>query len=219
MSKLVWDETGKRFYETGVRKAVLYPQGSNGEYPNGYAWSGVTNITEKPTGAEATALYADDIKYLNLISNEDLEASIEAYMYPDEFTECDGSAELVPGVTVSQQKRKSFGLAYQTALGNDTEGYDHGYKIHLIYGCVAAPSEKAHATVNDSPEAMTMSWEIKTTPVSVDGLNPTAGLTIDSTKVNHEKLKKLEDILYGTNEIEPRLPLPNEVKTILTAEG
>lgn len=219
MSKLVWDETGKRFYETGVRKAVLYPQGSNGEYPNGYAWSGVTNITEKPTGAEATALYADDIKYLNLISNEDLEASIEAYMYPDEFTECDGSAELVPGVTVIQQKRKSFGLAYQTALGNDTEGYDHGYKIHLIYGCVAAPSEKAHATVNDSPEAMTMSWEIKTTPVSVDGLNPTAGLTIDSTKVNPEKLKKLEDILYGTQDVEPRLPLPNEVKTILTAEG
>ena len=219
MSKLVWDETGKRFYETGVRKAVLYPQGSNGEYPTGYAWSGVTNITEKPTGAEATALYADDIKYLNLISNEDLEASIEAYMYPDEFTECDGSAELVPGVTVSQQKRKSFGLAYQTALGNDTEGYDHGYKIHIIYGCVAAPSEKAHATVNDSPEAMTMSWEIKTTPVSVDGLNPTAGLTIDSTKVNSEKLKKLEDILYGTNEVDPRLPLPNEVKTILTAEG
>ena len=189
MSKLVWDETGKRFYETGVRKAVLYPQGSNGEYPNGYAWSGVTNITEKPTGAEATALYADDIKYLNLISNEDLEASIEAYMYPDEFTECDGSAELVPGVTVSQQKRKSFGLAYQTALGNDTEGYDHGYKIHLIYGCVAAPSEKAHATVNDSPEAMTMSWEIKTTPVSVDGLNPTAGLTIDSTMVKSDELK------------------------------
>lgn len=219
MSKLVWDETGKRFYETGVRKAVLYPQGSNGEYPTGYAWSGVTNITEKPTGAEATALYADDIKYLNLISNEDLEASIEAYMYPDEFTECDGSAELVPGVTVSQQKRKSFGLAYQTALGNDTEGYDHGYKIHLIYGCVAAPSEKAHATVNDSPEAMTMSWEIKTTPVSVDGLNPTAGLTIDSTKVDSMKLKKLEDILYGTNEVEPRLPLPNEIKTILTTEG
>ena len=219
MSKLVWDETGKRFYETGVRKAVLYPQGSNGEYPNGYAWSGVTNITEKPTGAEATALYADDIKYLNLISNEDLEASIEAYMYPDEFTECDGSAELVPGVTVSQQKRKSFGLAYQTALGNDTEGYDHGYKIHLIYGCVAAPSEKAHATVNDSPEAMTMSWEIKTTPVSVDGLNPTADLTIDSTKVDSTKLKKLEDILYGTNEVEPRLPLPNEIKTILATEG
>lgn len=219
MSKLAWDETGKRLYETGVRKTVLYPQGSNGEYPAGYAWSGVTNITEKPTGAEATALYADDVKYLNLISNEDLEASIEAYMYPDEFAECDGSAELVPGVTVTQQKRKSFGLAYQTALGNDTDGYDHGYKIHLIYGCVAAPSEKAHATVNDSPEAMTMSWEIKTTPVSVDGLKPTAGITIDSTKVEEKKLKKLEDILYGTVGEEARLPLPNEIKTILTAEG
>lgn len=219
MSILAWDETGKRLYETGVRKVALYPQGGDGGYPTGYAWSGVTNITEKPTGAEATALYADDIKYLNLISNEDLEASIEAYMYPDEFAECDGSAELMPGVTVSQQKRKSFGLAYQSALGNDTEGYDHGYKIHLIYGCVAAPSEKAHATVNDSPEAMTMSWEIKTTPVSVDGFKPTAGLTIDSTKVKPEQLKKLEDVLYGTASIEPRLPLPNEVKTILTAEG
>lgn len=219
MSKLAWDETGKRLYETGVRKTVLYPQDSNGTYPNGYAWSGVTNITEKPTGAEATALYADDIKYLNLISNEDLEASIEAYMYPDEFAECNGSAELTSGVTVGQQKRKSFGLAYQTALGNDTDGYDHGYKIHLIYGCVAAPSEEAHATVNDSPEAMTMSWEIKTTPVSVDGLKPTASLAIDSTKVAPEKLKKLEDVLYGTETEEPRLPLPNEVKTILTAQG
>lgn len=219
MAKLVWDKTGERKYETGVKNVVLYPQDSNGEYPNGYAWNGVTNITEKPTGAEATPLYADDIKYLNLISNEDLEASIEAYMYPDEFAECDGSAEMADGVTISQQKRKAFGLSYRTVLGNDIDNNDYGYKIHLIYGCVAAPTELAYNSINDSPEANTMSWELKTTPVAVDGFKPTARITIDSTKVKSENLKALEDILYGSESAEAKLPLPNEIKNIFTTEG
>ena len=222
MAKLAWDETGNRLYETGVKKVVLYPQ-SNGAYPQGYAWSGVTNVSEKPTGAEATALYADDIKYLNLISNEDLEASIEAYMYPDEFAQCDGSVDMVTGMSIGQQKRKAFGLSYQTTLGNDEDGNDHAYKIHLIYGCLAAPSEKAYATINDSPEAITFSWEIKTTPVVVgDGstYKPTALITIDSSKFTTSdqkaKLKALEDKLYGTTDAEPMLPLPDAVYAILS---
>lgn len=225
MAKLTWDATGERFYETGVSKAVLYPMVENA-YPKGYAWNGVTSISEKPTGAEATALYADDTKYLNLLSSESLEASIEAYMYPDEFAACDGSAALdssLEGVSVGQQNRQAFGLCFKTVLGNDTDGNSKGYKLHLIYGCVAAPSEKGYSTINDSPEAITFSWEVKTTPVSLDALpgnlKPTASIIIDSTKVNPTKLKLLEDALYGTESTEAHLPLPAEVITILKTEG
>lgn len=197
--RLAWDETGKRFYETGVSQGVLYPVHTDGTYPKGVAWNGLTAVTESPSGAEATALYADNIKYLNLYSAEEFGATIEAYMYPDEFAECDGSASIATGVTIGQQTRKAFGLAYKTALGNDTDGQDHGYKLHLIYGGMASPSEKAYATVNDSPEAITFSWEITTTPVNVAGFKPTASITIDSTKAESTKLKALENILYGTD--------------------
>ena len=219
--KLVWDETGKRFYETGVSKGVLYPQ-ANGIYPKGVAWNGLTAVTESPSGAEATPLYADNIKYLNLMSAEEFGATIEAYTYPDEFGACNGEAALVEGVTIGQQKRTPFGMSYQTKVGNDVDS-ELGYKIHLIYGALAAPSEKAYATVNDSPEAITFSWEVTTTPVEVEGFKPTASLIIDSTKVEAEKLKAIEDILYGTAEVEARLPLPNEVLSIINgtanAEG
>ena len=218
MAKIVWDETGKRFYETGVKNGVLYVQ-SEGAYPKGVAWNGLTAVTESPSGAEPTPLYADDIKYLNLTSKEEFGATIEAYTYPDEFAECDGTAELVTGVTLGQQGRKTFGLCYRTALGNDTDGDKHGYKLHLIYGAKAAPSEKAYATINDSPEAITFSWEVTTTPVTVDNFEPTACVTIDSTKVSAENLKKLEDVLYGSATEEARLPLPNEIKTIISAAG
>ena len=214
MSKLVWDETGKRFYETGVKNAVLYPQVS-GAYPKGVAWNGITAVTESPSGAEPTALYADDIKYLNLYSAEEFGATVEAYTYPDEFAVCDGSAELTTGVSIGQQPRKPFGLSYRTTLGNDTESNDYGYKLHLIYGAMASPSEKSYSTINDSPEAITFSWELTTTPVSVAGFKPTSCLTIDSTKVDEAKLKQLEDILYGTKEQEARLPLPDEVATTM----
>lgn len=216
MSRLVWDKTGDRLYETGVKQCVLYPQVS-GAYPKGVAWNGITSVTESPSGAEPSPLYADDIKYLNLMSTEEFGASIEAYMYPEEFEACDGSAEIVPGVSIGQQKRQSFGLCYRTIIGNDTESNEHGYKLHIIYGALAAPSEKAYATVNDSPEAITFSWELSTTPVNVTGGNPTASLTIDSTKVNAEKLKALEDILYGseTESTGPRLPLPDEIATLM----
>lgn len=216
MSRLVWDKTGDRLYETGVKQCVLYPQVS-GAYPKGVAWNGITSVTESPSGAEPSPLYADDIKYLNLMSTEEFGASIEAYMYPEEFEACDGSAEIVPGVSIGQQKRQSFGLCYRTIIGNDTESNEHGYKLHIIYGALAAPSEKAYATVNDSPEAITFSWELSTTPVNVTGGNPTASLTIDSTKVNPEKLKALEDILYGseTESTGPRLPLPDEIATLM----
>lgn len=216
MSRLVWDKTGDRLYETGVKQCVLYPQVS-GAYPKGVAWNGITSVTESPSGAEPSPLYADDIKYLNLMSTEEFGASIEAYMYPEEFEACDGSAEIAPGVSIGQQKRQSFGLCYRTIIGNDTESNEHGYKLHIIYGALAAPSEKAYATVNDSPEAITFSWELSTTPVNVTGGNPTASLTIDSTKVNPEKLKALEDILYGseTESTGPRLPLPDEIATLL----
>ena len=219
MAKLVWDATGERKYETGVRNGVLYVMGEGGTYPKGVAWSGLTAVTESPSGAEATALYADDTKYLNLISAEEFGATIEAYMYPDEFAECDGSATLAAGVTIGQQPRKTFGMSYRTVYGNDVDNERYGYKLHLIYGAVAAPSEKAYATINDSPEAITFSWEIKTTPVNVTGHKPTALLTIDSTKVDAAKLKKIEDILYGTEEVEARLPLPDEIIQILQAAG
>ena len=222
MSKLVWDQNGERTYETGVKKGVLYPQVS-GAYPKGVAWNGLTGVTESPSGAEATPLYANDTKYLNLMSNEELGATIEAYTYPDEFAECDGSASLAEGVSIGQQKRTPFGLAYPTTFGNDTEGNDYGYKLHLIYGALAAPSEKAYATINDSPEAITFSWEISTTPVEVKGHKPTASITIDSTKVDPAKLKQLEDILYGTDGTgsgdtgeTARLPLPDEIMELFS---
>lgn len=217
MSKLVWDKTGERLYETGVKQGVLYPQAAGGTYPKGVAWNGLTNITESPSGAEATALYADDIKYLNLVSAEELGGTIEAYTYPDEFAECDGSAALTDGVFIGQQDRKTFGLCYRTTLGNDVDSNGHGYKLHLIYGALAAPSEKAYATINDSPEAITFSWEFKTTPVNVTGHKPTASLTLDSTKVSETKMAALEKVLYGDGDTEARLPLPDEVVQILTS--
>ena len=216
MSKLVWDQTGERLYETGVKYGVLYVQ-EGAAYPKGVAWNGLTAVTESPSGAEATALYADDIKYLNLMSAEEFGATIEAYTYPDEFMACDGSASLSEGVYIGQQARKSFGLCYRTTIGNDVVNNDYGYKLHLIYGALASPSEKAYSTINDSPEAVTFSWEVSTTPVNVTGHKPTACLTIDSTKVAPEKLAALEDVLYGKEQAEPRLPLPDEVVQIMTA--
>ena len=216
---LTWDETGKKFYETGTSKGVLYPQDKTGTYSKGVAWSGLTGVTESPSGAEATALYADDIKYLSLTSAEEFGATIEAYTYPDEFAACDGSAELAPGVTIGQQKRSTFGMCYRTIIGNDIDGNDHGYKIHIIYGALAAPSEKGYATVNDSPEAITFSWEITTTPVKVKDFKPTAYLVIDSTKVDAEKLAALEAILYGSESTEARLPLPDEIAELVKAAG
>jgi hypothetical protein len=216
MSKLVWDKIGERFYETGVKKGVLYPQGPGGTYPKGVAWNGLISVTESPSGAEVTPLYADDIKYLNLISTEEFGATIEAYTYPDEFAQCDGSAEIATGVMIGQQSRKPFGLSYVTTLGNDVDGNDYGYKLHIIYGALAAPSEKGYSTINDSPEAITFSWEITTTPVDVPGYKPTACITIDSTKVDAAKLAALEEILYGSEESEARLPLPDEIITLMT---
>ena len=221
MAKLVWDKTGDRLYETGVKNGVLYIP-TAGVYSKGVAWNGLTAVTESPSGAEATALYADDTKYLSLMSAEEFGATIEAYTYPDEFAACDGSAELADGVMIGQQKRSIFGLCYKTTIGNDTEGTDHGYKLHIIYGAQAAPSEKAYSTINDSPEAITFSWEITTTPVNVTGAKPTASLVIDSTKADPSKLAALEDILYGKDGEpgnEPRLPLPDEIKTLMTAAG
>lgn len=215
MSKLIWDASGERLYETGVKQGVLYVMGSNG-YGNGVAWNGLTAITESPSGAESTPLYADDIKYLDLRSTEEFGATIEAYTYPDEFAACDGSASLADGVSIGQQARKMFGLCYRTTVGNDTEGTDHGYKLHLIYGATASPSEKAYETINDSPEAITFSWEITTTPVSVTGFKPTASITIDSTKADPTCLAALEAKLYGGENSEPTLPLPDEVKTLMT---
>ena len=221
MSKLIWDKTGERYYETGVKNGVLYIP-TEGVYSKGVAWNGLTAVTESPSGAEATALYADDMKYLSLYSAEEFGATIEAYTYPDEFAQCDGSAELAKGVSIGQQTRKTFGLCYRTTVGNDTDGNDYGYKLHMIYGCMASPSEKAYATINDSPEAITFSWEVTTTPVSVAGFKPTASITIDSTKADPTKLAALEDILYGKDGepgSEARLPLPDEIKTLMSAAG
>ena len=219
MSKIVWDQTGERLYETGVNHGVLYIPIS-GVYSKGVAWNGLTAVTESPSGAEATALYADDIKYLNLMSNEEFGCTIEAYTYPDEFAACDGSASLAKGVSIGQQPRKTFGLCYRTTLGNDTDGNDYGYKLHMVYGCLAAPSEKAFSTINDSPEAITFSWEVSTTPVNVAGHKPTAHLEIDSTKADPVKLAALEKILYGSEESEPRLPLPDQIATLMAeADG
>ena len=219
MARLKWDQVGERLYETGVQKGVLYDQDSTGNYPSGVAWNGLTGVTESPSGAEQTPLYANNSKYAVLTSAEEYGATIEAYTYPKEFEKCDGSAEVAPGVTIGQQKRSPFGFSYRTEIGNDTEGTKHGYKLHLVYNCMASPSEKGHSTVNDSPEAITFSWELTTTPVEVDGHEPTASITIDSTVVDAERLSALEDILYGTEEGEPRLPLPDEVIEIMTKEN
>ena len=215
MSKIVWDKTGERYYETGVKNGVLYLLGEGNAYTKGVAWNGLTAVTESPSGAEASPLYADDIKYVNLMSAEEFGATIEAYTYPEEFAECDGSASIATGVYIGQQKRKTFGLSYRTVVGNDVDNNDYGYKLHLIYGALAAPSEKAYATINDSPEAITFSWEVTTTPVEVEGFKPTASVTIDSTKCDEAKLKALEAILYGSETEEARLPLPSEVAEIM----
>lgn len=229
MSRLVWDAIGEHFYETGVKNAVLYTAKTSGNTTDPYgtatAWNGITSVSESPSGAEATALWADDIKYLSLISAEEFAATIEAYTYPDEFAECDGSASISEGIMIGQQTRKNFGLCYRTTLGNDTLGNDLGYKLHLIYGCKAAPSERSYATINDSPEAITFSWELSTTPVAVTDYKPTASLTLDSTKLSRNKMKAIEAVLYGqdadpSQSIEAsdgRLPLPDEVKSIIDA--
>ena len=221
MSKrLVWDAVGERLFETGVKQCVLYPIDKiSGTYNKGVAWNGVTSVSESPSGAEATDLYADDAKYLSLLSAETFGCTVEAYTYPEEFEACDGTAQLTPGVTIGQQARSVFGLCYRTTVGNDVDGNDHGYKLHIIYGCKATPSEKSDSAINDSPEAITFSWTVNTTPVSVEGFKPTASLVIDSTKVDKSKLSKLEDVLYGSESADPRLPLPNEIVGILTAEG
>ena len=221
MPRLTWDDLGKRFYETGVKQGVLYPQ-VGGAYPKGVAWNGLTAVTESPSGAEPTPLYADDIKYLELTSNEEFGCTIEAYTYPDEFKACNGEATLAEGVTIGQQTRVPFGFCYKTVLGNDEKKNDYGYKLHLVYGATASVSEKAFQTINDSPEAITFSWEVTTTPVAVKGFKPTAILTIDSTTIAAEKLTALEDILYGKDGEpgnEPRLPLPDEIKTLMNAAG
>ena len=221
---LTWDNTGERIYETGVKKGVHYVRNSEGKYPKGVVWNGLTAVTESPSGAEATPLYADDTKYLNLLSTEEFGATIEAYTYPEEFEACDGSAELVAGVSIGQQKRSTFGLSYVTTVGNDVDGNDHGYKIHIIYGALAAPSEKGYTSINDSPDAITFSWEVTTTPVNVKDFKPTASIVIDSTKVAEGTMAKIEEVLYGKaatgeggNAVDARLPLPDEIKTILAA--
>lgn len=219
MSKLTWDDIGNRLYETGVEQVALYLQDSDGAYKNGVAWNGVTAVTESPSGAEATPLYANNGKYLELRSAEDFGATIEAYTYPDEFAACDGSAELLPGVKLGQQVRKAFGMVYKTKVGNDVEGENHGYKLHIVYGAKASPSEKAYTTINDSPEAITFSWEITTTPVAVEGFKPTAHIELESKVLGEAKMKAIEDILYGADAegSTPRLPLPSEIKSVLEA--
>lgn len=222
--RLTWDNVGERLYQTGVSEAVLYLYQEKG-YTNGVAWNGVTSITDKPSGAESNKMYADNIEYLNILSDETAAGTIEAYMYPDEFAECDGSVEIIPGVYANQQTRKKFGLAYKNIVGNDTEFNDHGYKLHITYGCLASPSEQQHSSVNDSTEIVSMSWEYTATKVPVTALvkgkklRPMATMVFDSTKTDPTKLKKLEDILYGTEELDPRLPLPDEIITLMSTEG
>ena len=219
MSRLIWDPTGGRTYETGAKRGVLYPQSEEGTYPKGIAWNGLTGVNEAPSGAEPTAIYADDIKYLSLYSAEDFSATVTAYSSPEEFDECDGSAEIADGVTVGQQERKPFGLCYRTIIGNDTKKNNYGYKLHIIYGATAKPSAVDYKTVNESPEAIEMSWELSTTPVEVANMNATATLVIDSTKADPEKLKALEDILYGTESTDARLPLPDEIATLMKKDA
>lgn len=216
MPKLVWDQTGEKQYETGVKNGVLYPQ-ENGTYPKGVAWNGLTAVNESPSGADETKLYADDVKYLSLRAAEEYGATIEAYMSPVEFDACDGTVEVAKGVTIGQQTRQAFGFAFTTTIGNDTEGESFGYVIHLIYNATASPSSKDHSTINDSPEATTLSWEISTTPISVSGHKPTSTIEIDSTRVDADKLKELETILYGSDSAEARLPLPDEIIELLGA--
>jgi len=211
MAPLTWDQVGERFYETGVDHGVLYIPDATGVYADGFAWNGLTTVTESPSGAEPSAQYADNIKYLNLISAEEFGATIEAFTYPDEFAECDGTALPSPGVAVGQQGRKMFGLSYRTQVGNDVDGTDHGYKLHLVYGCQAAPSEKAYATINDSPEAIAFSWEVTTTPVPVTNYKPTSLIVIDSTEVDPTDLASLEALLYGAGAVDAALPMPDEV--------
>jgi hypothetical protein len=219
MTALAWDQVGERLYETGVDRGVLFLPDNTGDYNEGHAWNGLVTVAEAPSGAGTTALFADNIKYLSLVAAEEFGATIDAYTYPDEFGQCDGTAEPEPGVYLGQQGRRSFGLAYRTRIGNDLDGNDHGYKIHLVYGALAAPSAKSYGTINDTPAAITFSWTITTTPVAVTGHKPTATLVIDSTKVDAALLAALEDILYGTDTDDPRLPLPDEVLALLTGAG
>lgn len=214
MAKITWDQTGERKYETGVDHGVIYPV-VDGAYGTGAAWNGLTGVTESPSGAEASAVYADNIKYLSLMSAEEFGATIEAYTYPEDFAKCNGTAEIAKGVSIGQQNRDTFGFSYRTILGNDVKNNDYGYKLHIIYGAKASPSEKAFQTVNDSPEAIAFSWTISTTPITVEGFKPTAHLEIDSTQVEAEKLKKIEDALYGTAEAEPKLLMPDEIIALL----
>ena len=215
MAKLVFNNVGERLFETGVKNGVLYVMGDDGTYEKGVVWNGLTAVTESPSGAETTPLYADDVKYVVIYAAEEFGATVEAYTYPEEFEECDGSASIFEGVTIGQQTRKSFGMCYKTSVGNDVQGQDFGYKIHIIYGAKAAPSEKSYSTINDSPEAVTFSWELSTVPVPVEGFNPTATMVIDSTRVPAEKMTLTEDKLYGTESTEATLPLPGELLALL----
>ena len=213
MAVLTWDQTGEKLYETGVQKGVLYPM-DGAVYGKGVAWNGLTAVNETPSGAESTKLYADDIKYLDIRSAEEFGATIEAYSSPEEFDACDGTAELAGGVNIGQQNRKGFGFCYRSTIGNDTEYNNYGYKLHIIYGLTASPSERSYSTVNDSPEAATLSWEVSSTPVNVAGFKPTSIITINSKKINPAALKEIEDALYGTAEAEPKILLPDEIKAI-----
>ena len=218
MARLIWDEVGQRFFETGVKNGVLYVQNNDGSYANGVVWNGLTAITESPSGAEETPLYADDVKYLTLRSAEEFGATIEAFTYPEEFEQCDGSAQIAQGITIGQQARKAFGLCYRTAVGNDIQGQEFSYKLHIIYGCTVAPSEKSYSTINDNPEAITFSWELSTVPVPVDGFKPTASLVIDANKVDAGKLQLLENALFGDAENEATLLLPNQIMELMKTE-
>ena len=216
MAVLTWDQTGERLFETGVDRGVLFVQGPTGTYGTGIPWNGLISVTESPTGAEANPQYADNQKYLNLISAEEFEGTIEAFTYPDEFMACEGSVELAPGLSIGQQRRSQFALCYRTKIGNDVNGQDHGYKIHIIYGAMAAPSEKAYSTINDSPEATTFSWELTTTPVPVTGHGPTATVTVNSLTVSAEDLAAFEALIYGAAATESELPLPDEIDALFS---